>query len=99
MKTIIKKNDELTFEENVVFFHSDKTDSKNLFLSDEEVNHEEQNTKLYYVKYRIQDSNETIEIATTRPETIMADAAICVNPKDERYVHLKGKKVFIPLLN
>ncbi len=68
-------------------------------LSDEEVNHEEQNTKLYYVKYRIQDSNETIEIATTRPETIMGDTAVCVNPSDERYKHLVGKNCIVPLVD
>jgi valyl-tRNA synthetase len=68
-------------------------------LSDEEVNHEEQNTKLYYVKYRIQDSNETIEIATTRPETIMGDTAVCVNPSDERYKHLLGKTCIVPLVD
>lgn len=68
-------------------------------LSDEEVNHEEQNTKLYYVKYRIQDSNETIQIATTRPETIMGDTAVCVNPSDERYKHLVGKNCIVPLVD
>jgi valyl-tRNA synthetase len=72
-------------------------------VSDEEVIRKEVNQKLYYIKYSIAGENgatdETLTIATTRPETIMADAAICVNPNDERYMHLKGKKVFIPLLN
>ena len=69
-------------------------------LSDEEVIRKEVNQKLYYIKYPIVDTdNEFLIIATTRPETIMADAAICVNPKDPRYIHLKGKKVLIPLLN
>jgi valyl-tRNA synthetase len=72
-------------------------------VSDEEVIRKEVNQKLYYIKYAIAGENgateETLTIATTRPETIMADAAICINPNDERYFHLKGKKVFIPLLN
>lgn len=68
-------------------------------LSDEEVIRREVNQKLYYIRYKIKDSNEFIIIATTRPETIMADAAICINPSDERYTHLKGKTVIIPLIN
>ena len=69
-------------------------------LSDEEVIRKEVNQKLYYIKYPIVGSqDEFLTIATTRPETIMADAAICVNPNDPRYTHLKGKKVLIPLLN
>jgi valyl-tRNA synthetase len=68
-------------------------------LSDEEVIRREVNQKLYYIRYNIKDSNEFIIIATTRPETIMADAAICINPSDERYTHLKGKTVIIPLIN
>jgi len=68
-------------------------------LSDEEVNHEEQNAKLYYVKYRIEDSEETIQIATTRPETIMGDTAVCVHPEDDRYKHLVGKKCIVPLVD
>ena len=68
-------------------------------LSDEEVNHEEQNAKLYYVKYQIQDSNESLEIATTRPETIMGDTAVCVHPDDERYKHLIGKNCIVPLVD
>lgn len=68
-------------------------------LSDEEVNHEEQNAKLYYIKYKIQDSNESLEIATTRPETIMGDTAVCVHPDDERYKHLVGKMCIVPLVD
>lgn len=68
-------------------------------LSDEEVIRREVNQKLYYVRYKIKDSDEYIVIATTRPETIMADTAICINPNDERYTHLKGKKVLVPLIN
>ena len=55
--------------------------------------------KLYYINYAIEGSKEFITIATVRPETIMADTAICVNPNDERYKHLKGKKALIPLIN
>jgi len=68
-------------------------------VSDEEVIHKEVNSKLYYVRYQIQDSNEWVTIATTRPETILGDTAICVHPEDERYRHLKGKKVIVPIVN
>jgi valyl-tRNA synthetase len=72
-------------------------------VSDEEVIRKEVNQKLYYIKYSIAGASgatdQSLIVATTRPETIMADAAICINPNDERYTHLKGKKVFIPLIN
>ena len=68
-------------------------------VSDEEVIHKEINSKLYYLSYPVVGENASVTIATTRPETIMADVAICVNPNDERYVDLKGKKVLIPLIN
>lgn len=67
-------------------------------LSDEEVIHEEQQAYLYYINYSIVDSEETIQIATTRPETIMGDTAICVHPTDDRYLHLIGKSCRIPLI-
>ena len=67
-------------------------------LSDEEVIHKEVNSKLYYINYNIKNSKEKITIATTRPETILGDSAICVNPKDKRYSHLKDKKAIIPLI-
>ena len=68
-------------------------------VSDEEVEYKDEQSKLYYVKYQIIDSDEFITIATTRPETIIGDTAVCVHPEDERYKHLKGKKVIIPLVN
>ena len=69
-------------------------------LSDEEVIYKEVQSKLYYLKYRIEGSvNEFVTIATTRPETILGDTAVCVNPNDERFRHLKGKRVLVPLLN
>ncbi len=68
-------------------------------LSDEEVIHKEIPSKLYYIKYKVVGENDFITVATTRPETIMADMAICVNPDDERYFHLHGKKVIVPLIN
>jgi len=69
-------------------------------VSDEEVIRKEVNQKLYYIKYLISGTTDQfLTIATTRPETIMADAAICINPNDERFTHLKGKKVFVPLVN
>ena len=69
-------------------------------LSDEEVFHKEVNSKLYYVRYKIVDSeDEWLTIATTRPETILGDSAICINPKDDRYTHLIGKRAIVPLVN
>ncbi len=67
-------------------------------LSDEEVIYKEVNSKLYHIAYNIKDSDEKITIATTRPETILGDSAICVHPNDKRYTHLKGKKARIPLV-
>lgn len=67
-------------------------------LSDEEVLRKEVNSKLYFVKYRIAGSEKFLTIATTRPETILGDTAICVHPEDKRYGHLKGKKVIIPVV-
>jgi len=69
-------------------------------VSDEEVIYKEVNSKLYYVKYKIEGSaDEWITIATTRPETILGDTAICVNPNDERYAAFKGKKAIVPMVN
>ena len=68
-------------------------------LSDEEVIYEERQGNLYYLNYKIQDTDEVITIATTRPETILGGAAICINSNDERYSHLKGKKAIVPLCN
>jgi len=68
-------------------------------LSDEEVIYKEVNSKLYHVRYPIKGTDEFITIATTRPETILADTAVCVNPNDERYTHLVGKTAIIPLIN
>jgi len=68
-------------------------------LSDEEVNYKEVNSKLYYVRYKIEGTDdEWLSIATTRPETILGDTAICINPNDERYSHLKGKNAVVPLV-
>ncbi len=69
-------------------------------LSDEEVIFKEIDSKLYYVKYPLaENSNQFITVATTRPETILGDVAICVNPADERYKALVGKEVIVPLIN
>jgi len=68
-------------------------------VSDEEVIYKEVHSKLYYVRYRVEGSeDEWITIATTRPETILGDTAICVHPEDERYRGLKGKKILVPLI-
>ncbi|TYA53245.1 valine--tRNA ligase [Formosa maritima] len=68
-------------------------------LSDEEVIHEERQGNLYYINYKIKGSDETLTIATTRPETIFGDTAICINPNDERFTHLKGKNAIVPICN
>jgi len=68
-------------------------------LSNEEVIYEEEETKIFYIKYNISNSSKTISVATTRPETIFGDTAIAFNPDDDRYMHLKGKKAIIPIIN
>ncbi len=68
-------------------------------LSDDEVIYKEVKSSLYYLNYKIENEENFITIATTRPETILGDTAICINPNDERYRHLKGKKALVPLLN
>lgn len=67
-------------------------------LSDEEVIYEEKQGLLYYLAYPIAGSGEKVTIATTRPETILGDTAICINPNDERFKHLKGKQVIVPIV-
>lgn len=68
-------------------------------LSDEEVIYREVNGKLYHVRYQVSGTDEWLTIATTRPETILGDSAICIHPEDERYVHLHGKKAIVPMVN
>ncbi len=68
-------------------------------LSDDEVNYQEVASKLYYVRYAVEDSDDFVTIATTRPETILGDTAVCVNPHDVRYHRLRGKRVVVPLVN
>ncbi|NNK82948.1 MAG: valine--tRNA ligase [Flavobacteriaceae bacterium] len=68
-------------------------------LSDEEVEYIDKQGKLYHISYILKDSDDVVTIATTRPETILGDTAICVNPEDERYSHLKGKQVIVPICN
>ncbi|MEK6478496.1 valine--tRNA ligase [Catalinimonas sp. 4WD22] len=68
-------------------------------LADDEVIHKDVNSKLYYVKYQIEGEDKFVTIATTRPETILGDTAVCINPEDERFRHLKGKRVIVPLVN
>ncbi|OUW35281.1 MAG: valine--tRNA ligase [Flavobacteriaceae bacterium TMED179] len=66
-------------------------------LSDEEVIYKEKTGKLYYIAYQVVGSNEKVIIATTRPETLLGDTAVCINPNDDRFIHLKGKHVWVPL--
>jgi valyl-tRNA synthetase len=68
-------------------------------LSDEEVIYEEKQGNLYHIAYRVVGSEETVTIATTRPETLMGDTAVAVHPEDERFTHLHGKKVVVPIVN
>ena len=68
-------------------------------VSDEEVIYREVQSKIYYLKYKIDGEDGFVTIATTRPETILGDTAVCVNPNDPRYAHLKGKHVIVPLIN
>lgn len=68
-------------------------------LADDEVIHKEVNSKLYHVRYKIKGEDAYVTIATTRPETILGDTAVCVNPNDERYANLKDKTVLVPLVN
>lgn len=67
-------------------------------LSDEEVIYKEEHSKLYHLRYYVEGEDKYIVVATTRPETILGDTAVCVNPNDERYQWLKGKKVIVPLV-
>jgi Valyl-tRNA synthetase len=64
-----------------------------------EVIYQEKQGNLYYLTYKIEGSNDHLTIATTRPETILGDTAICINPNDDRFKHLKGKKAIVPICN
>jgi valyl-tRNA synthetase len=68
-------------------------------VSDDEVNYTDEKSKLYYVRYKIVGEEGYVTVATTRPETILGDTAVCANPEDERYRHLKGKKVIVPMVD
>ncbi|RPI44998.1 MAG: valine--tRNA ligase, partial [Bacteroidetes bacterium] len=67
-------------------------------VSDEEVNYREVKSKLYYIRYRVENEDSFLTIATTRPETILGDTAVCVHPDDERYRELHGRRVLVPLI-
>lgn len=66
-------------------------------LSDEEVIYEEKAGQLYHIAYAVVGTDEQVVIATTRPETLLGDTAVCIHPEDERYTHLKGKQVIVPI--
>lgn len=68
-------------------------------LSDVEVEYSEQAGHFWHIKYPVKDSDEFVQIATTRPETLLGDTAVAVNPEDERYTHLVGKTLILPLVN
>ncbi len=67
-------------------------------LADDEVEHQERQGHLWHIRYHLVDSKDSLTIATTRPETILGDTAVCVHPEDERYTHLVGRKVFVPII-
>ena len=68
-------------------------------LADDEVEHEQSKGRLWHIRYRMADGSGFLTIATTRPETILGDSAVCVHPEDERYTHLIGRKVLVPIIN
>ena len=68
-------------------------------LADDEVIYREVDSQLYYIKYKIKETNDSLTIATTRPETLLGDTAVCVNPNDNRFKKYKGKKAIVPLVN
>ena len=68
-------------------------------ISDEEVNYKTVNGKLWYLKYPVAGTDKFVIVATTRPETMLGDTGVAVNPKDERYKKFKGKKVLLPVMN
>ena len=67
-------------------------------ISETEVEYEEQDSYLWHIKYPVENSDEFVTVATTRPETMLGDTAVAVNPSDERYTHLVGKRVFLPIV-
>jgi len=68
-------------------------------LADDEVIYREVDSQLYYIKYKIKETNNSLTIATTRPETLLGDTAVCINPNDNRFKKYKGKKAIVPLVN
>ena len=68
-------------------------------LADDEVIYKEVDSQLFYIKYKVSGTNDTLTIATTRPETLLGDTAVCINPNDERFKHLHGKKAIVPLVD
>ena len=68
-------------------------------LADDEVIYKEVDSQLFYITYKVKGSEDTLTIATTRPETLLGDTAVCVNPNDERFSHLHGKTAIVPLVN
>ena len=68
-------------------------------LADDEVIYKEVDSQLYYIKYKIKETNDSLTIATTRPETLLGDTAVCINPNDNRFKKYKGKKAIVPLVN
>ena len=68
-------------------------------LADDEVIYREVDSQLYYIKYKIKETNDSLTIATTRPETLLGDTAVCINPNDNRFKKYKGKKAIVPLVN
>ena len=90
---------EYGWEEEEPFYYEEGYLYDHDYDHDTDIEYSEEEGKLYYFKYNLDDgSGEHIPVATTRPETILGDAAVCVHPEDERYKHLVGKEVVVPIL-
>ena len=89
-------NEGLIYQDNYIINWDPKLQSA---ISDAEVDHKEINGNFYHIHYKVKDSNALLEIATTRPETLFGDTAIAVNPNDDRFEHLIGKKAIVPICN
>jgi valyl-tRNA synthetase len=89
-------NEGLIYQDNYIINWDPQLQSA---ISDAEVEHKEVNGKFYHIHYQVKDSNALLEVATTRPETLFGDTAVAVNPNDDRFSHLIGKKAIVPICN
>jgi valyl-tRNA synthetase len=89
-------NEGLIYQDNYIINWDPQLQSA---ISDAEVDHEEVQGNFYHIHYKVKDSNAVLEVATTRPETLFGDTAVAVNPNDDRFEHLIGKKAIVPICN